>query len=656
MARLADERTDRLLRALQNGMPPDRLSRGHALYRAGRVPVMEVVMNTVYGAVHDGTVHAVTLDADDMAYSTCTCPEEEWCAHMAALVFRYYESAGGDADAVLKILTEGGSLDGDGMPGPADGPEAWAEWFAGRFGDVWLECRRSLHPLQPVLQEAKGKARDWPPGMRRLHWLQTVLLVLEQAELAYAGSDPANRYYYQLAFTRSTEPWVQHWLELLRETGPVPAGEAEERWLRAIAARLREAALNERYGLLRWDELYVAWWDHFAGWRDAVLGEREVIGRLAEAIGYADAGARKGSASGADASAGASAAGTSAASASAASVSAADPSAAGISGTSATAASAAGASFAGTSAADPSAAGISGTSATAASAAGASFAGTSAAGISGTSATAASAAGASFAGMSAADPSAAGISGTSATAASAAGTPDPGALSLSSRETAILTALAFFRFRDGDHDGAIDAMRRTPFRHTWTIVRRFAERCLEDGDFDMLERWMRFLHERLRQIRDAAALKSLLALCRAADERWPERPLGIRLMREWLPLSYGELSTLYLSRGRLRDWADLQLAMGIRPEDLDAGHLRRVAKEAPELLLPLFHRAVDEAVRSRGRAGYRAAVRHLKRLEKLYRAAGRQERWREFIRQFRTRHARLRALQEELRYANLTGD
>jgi len=577
MARLADERTDRLLRALQNGMPPDRLSRGHALYRAGRVPVMEVVMNTVYGAVHDGTVHAVTLDADDMAYSTCTCPEEEWCAHMAALVFRYYESAGGDADAVLKILTEGGSLDGDGMPGPADGPEAWAEWFAGRFGDVWLECRRSLHPLQPVLQEAKGKARDWPPGMRRLHWLQTVLLVLEQAELAYAGSDPANRYYYQLAFTRSTEPWVQHWLELLRETGPVPAGEAEERWLRAIAARLREAALNERYGLLRWDELYVAWWDHFAGWRDAVLGEREVIGRLAEAIGYADAGARKGSASGADASAGASAAGTSAASASAASVSAADP-------------------------------------------------------------------------------SAAGISGTSATAASAAGTPDPGALSLSSRETAILTALAFFRFRDGDHDGAIDAMRRTPFRHTWTIVRRFAERCLEDGDFDMLERWMRFLHERLRQIRDAAALKSLLALCRAADERWPERPLGIRLMREWLPLSYGELSTLYLSRGRLRDWADLQLAMGIRPENLDAGHLRRVAKEAPELLLPLFHRAVDEAVRSRGRAGYRAAVRHLKRLEKLYRAAGRQERWREFIRQFRTRHARLRALQEELRYANLTGD
>ena len=577
MARLADERTDRLLRALQNGMPPDRLSRGHALYRAGRVPVMEVVMNTVYGAVHDGTVHAVTLDADDMAYSTCTCPEEEWCAHMAALVFRYYESAGGDADAVLKILTEGGSLDGDGMPGPADGPEAWAEWFAGRFGDVWLECRRSLHPLQPVLQEAKGKARDWPPGMRRLHWLQTVLLVLEQAELAYAGSDPANRYYYQLAFTRSTEPWVQHWLELLRETGPVPAGEAEERWLRAIAARLREAALNERYGLLRWDELYVAWWHHFAGWRDAVLGEREVIGRLAEAIGYADAGARKGSASGADASAGASAAGTSAASASAASVSAADP-------------------------------------------------------------------------------SAAGISGTSATAASAAGTPDPGALSLSSRETAILTALAFFRFRDGDHDGAIDAMRRTPFRHTWTIVRRFAERCLEDGDFDMLERWMRFLHERLRQIRDAAALKSLLALCRAADERWPERPLGIRLMREWLPLSYGELSTLYLSRGRLRDWADLQLAMGIRPENLDAGHLRRVAKEAPELLLPLFHRAVDEAVRSRGRAGYRAAVRHLKRLEKLYRAAGRQERWREFIRQFRTRHARLRALQEELRYANLTGD
>lgn len=598
MAHLADERTDRLLRALANGMPPDRVIQGHALYRGGRVPVMEVVMNTVYGVVNDGAVHAVTLDADDMAYSTCTCPEEAMCAHMAALFFRYCESEGWDADRVLKIVTEGGSLDGDGRPGPADGPEAWAGWFAERFGGVWRECRRSLHPLQPVLQEAKGWARDWPPAMRRLHWLQTVLLVLEQAELAFAGSDPENRYYFQLSFSRSAEPWMRHWLELLHEAGPVPADEAEERWLRAVAVRLRNAALNGRYGLLRWDELYVAWWDHFAGWREAVLEEREVIARLAEGIGgaesgFKDAGAREPGASPADvASTGATAA---------------DAVAAGVSSD---------ASGAGKVAADVASAG--------------------------------------------ADSAGADSAGASAThapgAAASVGAPGGGALPPSSRETAILTALAFFRFRSGDHDGAIDAMRKTPFRHTSTIAGRFAERCLEDGDFDALERWLHHLHDGLRQIRDTAVLKALFRLCRAADDRWPDRPLGVRLMREWLPLSYGELSAHYLSRGRLRDWADLQLAMGVKPEDLDAGHLRLVAKEAPELLLPLFHRAVDEAVRSRGRMGYRAAVRHLKRLEKLYLAAGRQERWREFIRQFRTRHARLRALQEELRFANLAGD
>jgi len=482
-------------------------------------------MNTVYGAVNDGAVHAVTLDADDMAYSTCTCPAEEACAHMAALFFRYCESAGGDADAVLRILTEGdsGAADGeaDGMPGGADGPEAWAEWFAGRFGAVWQQCRHSLHPLQPVLQEAKGKARDWPRDMRRLHWLQTVLLVLEQAERAYAASDPTNRYYYELSFSRTAEPWVQHWLELLHETGPAPGNEAEERWLRANAVRLRNAALDETFKLLRWDELYVAWWDHFAGWRDAVLRERDEIGRLAEQSAFANE-----------------------------------------------------------------------------------------------------------------------------------SSPHP----FPPRASAVLTALAFFRFKAGDHDGAIDALRRTPFERTSAFICRFAERCLAEGGFGPLERWMLFLQEQLRSSRNATVLKSFLKLCRAADERLPGSPLWIRMMREWLPLSYGELSAHYLARGRLREWTDLQLAMGIRPEDLDHGHLRVLAKEAPELLLPLFHRAVDESVRTRGRQGYRAAVRHLKRLEKLYRAAGREERWRRFIREFRMRHARLRALQEELRYGNLAED
>lgn len=527
MTRLADERTEQLLRAFADGAPPGRVAEGHAMYRGGRVLVMEVVMNTVYGAVNDGSVHAVTLDADDMAYSTCTCPAEEVCAHMAALFFRYCESAGGDADAVLRILTEGdfGEAEGatGGMPGGADGPEAWAEWFAGRFGAVWQQCRHSLHPLQPVLQEAKGKARDWPRDMQRLHWLQTVLLVLEQAERAYAASDPSNRYYYELSFSRSAEPWVQHWLDLLHETGPVPGNEAEERWLRAVAVRLRNAALDGAFALLRWDELYVAWWDHFAGWREAVLEEREEMGRLADQISDTE---------------------------------------------------------------------------------------------------------------------------------SAKSALQP----FSPRASAVLTALAFFRFRAGDHAVAIDAMRRTPFERASSFICRFAERCMADGDFGALERWMLFLHEQMRSGRNATVLKAFLKLCRTADERQPARPLWVRMMREWLPLSYGELSAHYLSRGRLREWTDLQLAMGIRPEDLDPGHLRIVAKEAPELLLPLFHRAVDESVRSRGRQGYRAAVRHLKRLEKLYRAAGRQDRWRVFLRDFRIRHARLRALQEELRYGNLADD
>src|SRR5690606_23331426 len=111
-----------------------------------------------------------------------------------------------------------------------------------------------------------------------------------------------------------------------------------------------------------------------------------------------------------------------------------------------------------------------------------------------------------------------------------------------------------------------------------------------------------------RASRSAAHLRPFLRLCRAADERQPDNPLWIRLMREHLPRGYPELSAHYLARGRYKEWADLQLAMGVQPEELDPVHLRDAAKHAPHLLLPLYHQAIEEAVRSRARPGYRTAA------------------------------------------------
>lgn len=62
---------------------------------------------------------------------------------------------------------------------------------------------------------------------------------------------------------------------------------------------------------------------------------------------------------------------------------------------------------------------------------------------------------------------------------------------------------------------------------------------------------------------------------------------------------------------------------------------------------------MERHVLLKNRSGYKAAVKLLKRLAKLYKKLKREERWEEFIIVFSSRHSRLRALQEELRKGKL---
>ncbi|MNT90218.1 hypothetical protein D3C72_2310820 [compost metagenome] len=55
----------------------------------------------------------------------------------------------------------------------------------------------------------------------------------------------------------------------------------------------------------------------------------------------------------------------------------------------------------------------------------------------------------------------------------------------------------------------------------------------------------------------------------------------------------------------------------------------------------------------KNRHSYKAAVKLMKRLAKLYKKLKREERWEEFLEVFTSRNSRLRALQEELRKGKL---
>jgi hypothetical protein len=126
-----------------------------------------------------------------------------------------------------------------------------------------------------------------------------------------------------------------------------------------------------------------------------------------------------------------------------------------------------------------------------------------------------------------------------------------------------------------------------------------------------------------------------------------------RTLQAMLPFSRTVYEDALAAHGRWDRWIDLQMCMGQDPLSFRVTVLKPVEKDAPELLLPFYHQAVERYVLQKNRDGYKAAAKLLKRLAKLYARLKKGERWEQFIVAFSSRNSRLRALQEELRKGGL---
>ncbi|WP_308637471.1 SWIM zinc finger family protein [Paenibacillus silvisoli] len=120
-----------------------------------------------------------------------------------------------------------------------------------------------------------------------------------------------------------------------------------------------------------------------------------------------------------------------------------------------------------------------------------------------------------------------------------------------------------------------------------------------------------------------------------------------------LPYSRSLYEENLMAYGRWQQWMDYQLSRGQEPLEFRVGVLKPIEKEAPELLLPFYHQAVERYVLLKNRDSYKMAVKLLKRLNKLYVKLKKPERWEQFFDAFAAKHSRLRALQEELRKGGL---
>ncbi|MDQ6418353.1 SWIM zinc finger family protein [Paenibacillus sp. LHD-117] len=215
-------------------------------------------------------------------------------------------------------------------------------------------------------------------------------------------------------------------------------------------------------------------------------------------------------------------------------------------------------------------------------------------------------------------------------------------------ESFLHAAAGMFYFIDGDDAASISHFAKSAFERTQRLVYPCVAQRMEAGKWESAEQWMAYLFERVHAARNARNIGPFMTLCRRADEDRPEQPIWTTYMTELLPYSYTELSEHWLNVKRYEDWADLQMLVGAKLEEIDAAGLREVVKISPESLLPLYHQSIEANIATRNRQGYRFAVKQLKKLERLYKGMKESERWESYLAGLTSKYQRLRALQEEL--------
>ncbi|WP_051620961.1 SWIM zinc finger family protein [Paenibacillus sp. UNC451MF] len=120
-----------------------------------------------------------------------------------------------------------------------------------------------------------------------------------------------------------------------------------------------------------------------------------------------------------------------------------------------------------------------------------------------------------------------------------------------------------------------------------------------------------------------------------------------------LPHSIPIMEDVLYEQRRWKPWLELQIIQGHDPHSHKVSVLQPIEKEAPELLLPFYHQAIEQYVSLKNRHDYKLAVKLLKRLDKVYKKMKQVERWDRFFAGFIERHSRLRALQEEMKKGKL---
>ncbi|WP_088007311.1 hypothetical protein [Indiicoccus explosivorum] len=112
-------------------------------------------------------------------------------------------------------------------------------------------------------------------------------------------------------------------------------------------------------------------------------------------------------------------------------------------------------------------------------------------------------------------------------------------------------------------------------------------------------------------------------------------------------------SSYLIERKEYKKWAELHQLHQSPLYFAEECGLKEVQAEAPDCVLPLYHRYAEFYLAERSRGGYKQAVRMWKRMKTACKKSGQLPFFEAYIQEIRARHKRLRALQQEIEKGQL---
>jgi hypothetical protein len=174
----------------------------------------------------------------------------------------------------------------------------------------------------------------------------------------------------------------------------------------------------------------------------------------------------------------------------------------------------------------------------------------------------------------------------------------------------------------------------------------------ESEDWPRLVKWLRFVTARMNLL-GADNLRRFANLWLTIRQHLSVDDECETFLRKGLPGTRNYYQQFIFESNQMRKWVELQLLNQNDPIEYRADFLKQIETSDREALLPWYHQAIERAVRRKNRDSYKVAARMLKKLSSHYKKLKRTGEWDRFMDRFLTRHARLRALHEEMRKKGL---